>query len=227
MQYDLKHNHLSSHHFFSQISSERIHELAAKASVKQVAKGEHIFFSHEPVKRIYFLQQGMIKIIGLDTEGNEMLKDIIQRDDVFGEFVHFPKQEANLATYGEVISDNATMYSFTLEDFEQILEKNHAVSLKFIQKVVNNLKKFEGRYIDLISKDVRTRVVRFIKKIVQDNGKHQGKSVAMRNYLTHKDIAQLIGSTRQTVTSVLNELKHENKLIYSRHEIVIPNIDLL
>jgi CRP/FNR family transcriptional regulator len=59
---------------------------------------------------------------------------------------------------------------------------------------------------------------------VQDNGEAQGKLWSARNYLTHQDIAHLTGSTRQTVTSILNQLKKENRLIYSRNEIVIPDL---
>lgn len=227
MQHLPTHFQLRNHQVFSQIADEQLNELSAQARLKKATQGENIFFTHETRRRIYFVKQGILKIISVDMEGNEIVKDIIQKDGVFGEHVLFSNQESDLVAYAKIISPQALMYTFTLEEFKRILERHPKVSLKFIQQVVNNLQMAERRCIDLMSRDVRTRIIRLLKKIALTNGATQGKAVAVPNYLTHQDIAHLVGATRQTVTTILNELKQENKLDYSRFELLIPNIDRL
>lgn len=227
MQRDVKYWSLRNHQIFSQITDDKYRELCVWVGFKKAPKNETIFFTHEPIKRIYFLKEGMIKIISLDIEGNEVTKDIIQKGDVFGEIALGDAQDPTSSEYAKVVSDEAVMCTFTLENFEKVLIKNPAISLKFTKKVGDKLKTLENRYNNLIFKDVRTRVIHFLKKFVQDNGQVQGNVFSARNYLTHQDIAHLTGSTRQTVTSILNQLKKENKLIYSRQEIVIPDINCL
>jgi CRP/FNR family transcriptional regulator len=224
MQQDVKYWYLRNHQIFSQITDDKYQELCVWVGFKKAIKNEDIFFTHEPVKRIYFLKKGMLKIISQDVDGNEVTKDIIQKGDVFGEIALDDVAHGEASEYAKVITDEAVMCTFTLENFEKVLANNPSISLKFTKKVGNKLKTLENRYSNLIFKDVRTRVVHFLKKFVQDNGEAQGKLWSARNYLTHQDIAHLTGSTRQTVTSILNQLKKENRLIYSRNEIVIPDL---
>ena len=227
MQQDVKYWYLRNHKIFSQITDDKYQELCVWVGFKKAAKNERIFFTHEPIKRIYFLKQGMLKIISLDADGNEITKDIIQKGDIFGEVALDDDQDSEASEYANVMSDEAVMCTFTLENFEKVLAKNPSISLKFTKRIGSKLKTLETRYNNLIFKDVRTRVIHFLKKFVQDNGEAQGNVLSVRNYLTHQDIAHLTGSTRQTVTSILNQLKKENKLIYSRHEIVIPDMERL
>lgn len=224
MQQDVKYWYLRNHQIFSQITDDKYQELCVWVGFKKAIKNEDIFFTHEPIKRIYFLKKGMLKIISQDIDGNEVTKDIIQKGDVFGEIALDDIADGEASEYAKVITDEAVMCTFTLENFEKVLANNPSISLKFTKKVGNKLKTLENRYSNLIFKDVRTRVVHFLKKFVQDNGEAQGKLWSARNYLTHQDIAHLTGSTRQTVTSILNQLKKENRLIYSRNEIVIPDL---
>ncbi|HAS41755.1 MAG TPA: Crp/Fnr family transcriptional regulator [Microscillaceae bacterium] len=225
MQQEIKYWYLRNHQIFSQITDDKYQELCVWVGFKKALKNEAIFFSHEATKRLYFLKKGMLKIISLDAEGNEVTKDIIQKGDIFGEIALTESSEDNDSEYAKVMSDEAVMCTFTQDNFEKVLAKYPTISLKFTKKVGDKLKTLENRYNNLIFKDVRTRVIHFLKKFVKDNGENHQGIFSTRNYLTHQDIAHLTGSTRQTVTSILNQLKKENKLIYSRHEIIIPDID--
>ena len=225
MQQDIKYWYLRNHQIFSQITDDKYQELCVWVGFKKAIKNEAIFFSHDTTKRLYFLKKGMLKIINLDAEGNEVTKDIIQKGDIFGEISLAGTSESNESEYAKVMSDEAVMCTITQDNIEKVLTKYTTISLKFTKKVGDKLKTLENRYNDLIFKDVRTRVIHFLKKFVKDNGESAQGIFSARNYLTHQDIAHLTGSTRQTVTSILNQLKKENKLVYSRHEIVIPNMD--
>jgi len=89
------------------------------------------------------------------------------------------------------------------------------------------LKRLENRYANLVFKDVRSRLISFLKDWATKEGSNNNNEIILKNYLTHQDIASLICSTRQTVTALFNDLKEKGALDYSRSEIIIKNMTLL
>jgi CRP/FNR family transcriptional regulator len=172
------------------------------------------------------LKKGILKIAMMDEEGNEQTKEIIHQGDIFGE-ITLNKHAHQETEYAKVLSDEVVICSFTLDDFERVLEQNPLISIKYSKQVGDKFKLLENRYANLIFKDVRTRVVEYVKTFAKDNGKLENDHWVVKNYLTHQDLASLTGSTRQTVTSILNQLEKENKLQYSRSKITIPDINNL
>ena len=74
-------------------------------------------------------------------------------------------------------------------------------------------------------RDVKTRLIVFLKEWTEKDGKIEGNTIILKNYLTHQDIASLICSTRQTVTQLFNELRDKGCIDYSRTEIVVHNLN--
>ena len=79
--------------------------------------------------------------------------------------------------------------------------------------------------LNLLNKDVKTRLINFFGQLVEENiGENTPEGFCIPNYLTHEDIANLIGSTRQTVTTMINELEADGVLQYSRHQICFLDV---
>ena len=94
--------------------------------------------------------------------------------------------------------------------------------------VGDKLKIMGTKYSDLIFKDVKTRVVNFFKLNAENEGKWDGKKVILNMYLTHQDIANYTAASRQTVSTIINELIKDGKIIYlGRKKVVIPDITKL
>jgi CRP/FNR family cyclic AMP-dependent transcriptional regulator len=89
------------------------------------------------------------------------------------------------------------------------------------------LRKVERRLEALIFKDARTRIVDFIKEMAADYGTQVGEEVMVKHNLTHQDIASLTATSRQTVTSVLNGLKDDNKIHLERNRLLVRNMSAL
>ena len=79
----------------------------------------------------------------------------------------------------------------------------------------------------LVFKDVRTRLIEFSKELSENSGKEENKGILVSHFYTHKDIADLIGTSRQTVTTSFNDLKNEGLIDFKRKEIYIPNLSKL
>jgi CRP/FNR family transcriptional regulator len=86
------------------------------------------------------------------------------------------------------------------------------------------MKRIKNSYANLVSKDAKTRLYQFLKDWADKEGVAEGNSVKMENYLTQNDIAQIICTSRQTATQLLNEMETNKLIHYNRKEIVIVDI---
>jgi len=89
------------------------------------------------------------------------------------------------------------------------------------------MKRIKNSYSNLISKDAKTRLFQFLKDWAVKEGIQNGSKVVIENYLTQNDIAQIICTSRQTATQLLNEMENNGTLIYNRKEIIISDITKL
>jgi CRP/FNR family transcriptional regulator len=207
------------------LSFGQIKQLCIITGFKKAKKGEIIYFSSSDVPRIFLLKKGNIKIVAVDEEGNETIKDIIQKGDLFGELTLETDDQTN--EYAKVLSDDVAICSFLMADFEDLLLRNPSLALSYTKFVGLKMKRIKNSYSNLISKDAKTRLFQFLKDWAEKEGKRVDNKVVIENYLTQNDIAQIICTSRQTATQLLNEMETNGTLIYNRKEIIISDISKL
>jgi CRP-like cAMP-binding protein len=189
---------------------------------KKANKGDVIYFSSSDVPRVFLLKKGNIKIVSVDEDGNETIKDIIEKGDLFGELELDSDRNSN--EYAKALTDDIIICSFLLSDFEDLLLRNPSLALSYTKLVGLKLKRVKNSYANLVSKDAKTRLLTFIKDWAEREGKKEGNRITIQNYLTQNDIAQIICTSRQTATVLLNELEENGLMHYGRKEIIIEDI---
>lgn len=222
---ELKYWYLRDHKLFWTLSMSQIKQLCIITGFKKAKKGDVIYFSSSDVPRIFLLKKGNIKIVSIDEEGNETIKEILQKGDLFGELSL--EQDADVNEYAKALTDEVSICSFLLSDFEDLLVRNPTLALSYTKFVGLKMKRFKNNYSNLVSKDAKTRLLSFLKDWAQREGKFDGTKVTIVNYLTQTDIAQIICTSRQTATLLLSELEEKNLIYYNRKEIIIDDISKL
>ena len=225
MHDELKYWYLRDHKLFKSLNASEIKQLCIISGFKKGNKGEIIHFSSSDLPRIFLLKQGNIKIVSIDDDGNEIIKDIINTGDMFGELTLVNDPNSN--EYAKVLSEDVSMCSFLMSDFENLLLKNPSLSISYTKLVGLKMKRIKNSYSNLISKDAKTRLNEFLKDWAEKEGKIEGGIVKIKNYLTQNDIAQIICTSRQTTTTLINEMEINGLLIYNRKEIIITDISKL
>jgi CRP/FNR family transcriptional regulator len=225
MYEDLKYWYLRDHKLFSTLSFGQIKQLCIITGFKKAQKGEIIYFSSSDLPRIFLLKKGNIKIVAVDEEGNETIKDIIQKGDLFGELTLETDGQSN--EYAKVLSDDVAICSFLMSDFEDLLLRNPSLALSYTKFEGLKMKRIKNSYANLISKDAKTRLHQFLKDWAEKEGKRTENKVVIENYLTQNDIAQIICTSRQTATQLLNEMETNGMIQYNRKEIILSDITKL
>ncbi len=221
MSSNIKYWYLHEHQLFSKLSFEEIDALCILKKFKKSKKNELLDLPFGEKERIYFLKKGTIKLIRINDQGEEVLMDILQKNDLFGNLNL--DANANGDEFFKVVSDEAILCTFYREKLEEVMVKKPDFALDYIKFVGFNFKKLQNSYKNILFKDAKTRLLLLLSMIIEKE-KVNTASYDLPNYLTQKDIAQLICTTRQTIISLFKELENEGMLAYAQKEISIPDV---
>lgn len=188
-------------------------------------KDEMVFEEGNDAKHIYLIVSGSIKIAKLDQQSKEVVKAILNPGNVFGEKA-LSGQGAR-ADYAQVILSGTQIRAFAVEDVLSASVNDASINQKVIDILAKKLDRLEKRLESITSKDSRTRVVDFLRDLALESGQKVGFETLIKNNFTHKDIASLTGTSRQTVTTTLNHLKEQNIINFDRRRILIRDMNLL
>ena len=217
---------IRNYDLWSHISDEEYGELNLVHRFIEAKKGDYIYFEAFNHNKLYFIKDGYIRIGYIDEEGKEVIKDIIQKGEIFGQFT-LEKNNLN-GEFAQAYKADVSLCAFNIEDFEKILHRKPEIALKFTKQVGHKLRNIQNRLVNLLNKDVKTRLLNFFWQLVELNiGETSARGFCIPNYLTHEDIAHLIGSSRQTVTSMISNLASEQVISFNRQEICFPDVKKL
>jgi CRP/FNR family transcriptional regulator len=211
------------HDFFKQLSDEDYNSLRILHNFKTARRNEYIYFESNLNRNLFFVKEGYVKIGYHDREGNEVIKEIIGAGDIFGQITL--EEKPGEGEFAQAYKADVSICAFTIPDFQKLLQTRPELALKYSKMVGAKLRQIENRLVNLLNRDVRTRLLNFLWQLVQHSLPADGGPVCIPNYLTHEDIAHLIGSSRQTVTTMINELVAEGNLVFNRQEICFPDVN--
>lgn len=217
--------HLERINLFKELSSEELEEIDENTIMKSADKNKYIYFPAEPSTIIFFLKSGRVKIGTYSDDGKEVIKAILNPGEFFGELGIAGESTRN--DFAIAMDDDTRFCAMNVADIKEMMSKNATLSLAITANIGERLRKVERRLEALIFKDAQTRIVDFIKEMAADYGTNVGDEVMVKHNLTHQDIASLTATSRQTVTSVLNALKDDNKIHLERNKLLIRNIRAL
>ena len=188
-------------------------------------KGKFVYSVGESSDYIYIVKEGRVKIGTYAEDGKEIVKTILTPGEVFGELALTGEERRQ--DFAIALDSNTTVCPMTLEDMRARMRDNQEFSLSIFKMVGNRMKKLERRIELLVSKDARTRVIEFLRDLAEEKGRRIGYEIMIANHLKHQDIASLTGTSRQTVTTILNELKERNVINFDRRKILIRDLEQL
>ncbi len=209
----------------SPMSPQELGELARHSEVRHAHKHSFIYLSDEPSDYICFLVQGMVKVGIYTPDGREIVRNFQHPYTIFGEMGL--AGESKRAEFASTLGQEARFIAVKTAHFKPFLEHNFRLAQHMLNHLGERVRRAERHWESLICKDVRTRIVDFLKETACQRGRQVGFETLLKHALTQQDIANLVGASRQTVTSILNELRKSNLIHFNRHSILIRDIEKL
>ena len=222
----MKRDILDSIPFFSVLEKEELATLALHMDYLTAPKHSMIYKEGEPAAYFYILSEGSLKIGTLHEDGREVIKQVLHPRMVFGEFALIMPNEVH-HNFAMALSPGTAYYRIPVEAFRQIMDKNPRLAMSVIAMIGTKLRQTENQLESLIFKDARGRIIDFIRENAQQCGRQVGLETLLKHSLTQQDIANYTGTSRQTVTAVLNDLRKNNKIYFTRSSILIRDLSAL
>ena len=188
-------------------------------------KKDYIYFEEDSANKVYLIEKGKVKIGYYTENGDEIIKAILTRGELFGEKALLGEMKRD--EFAQSIDNNTSICPIGVQTMHDLMRNNQSFSFKVYKFIGFKLKKLERRLQLLLFKDTRTRLKEFLDELCTEYGydcPKTGDHVIKHPY-TQKDIASLIGTSRPTLNILLNELKEENYINFSRKEIrILKNV---
>ncbi len=201
-------------------------QLIQMVEFKRRPKHSYIYQIDDPSDALYFLAKGVVKIGTHSHDGKEVIKAILHPMAMFGELCVVGEEKR--PDFAQAMNEEVHYFALSAADFKRLMRANFQLANKILNLVGDRLRKTERRLEGLVFKDARTRIVDYLKDAARKRGKKIGiDELLVKHSLTQQDIANITGTSRQTVTSVLNELKKLNLIHFNRRSILIRDLTRL
>ncbi len=209
----------------SALSPAELEQLAGYAQFRRAPKFQFIFMPDEPADHLHFLVRGRLKTGTFSPDGREVIKEILQSETIFGDLAL--AGETTRSEFAQALHDEAEYLAVKVSDFQQLMQHNQRLIFACLHHLSQRLQRVEERLAKLVLKDARERIIEFLVETAGREGRRVGFETLVKHYLTQQDIANLTGTSRQTVTSVLNDLRKSNLIYFNRNSILIRDIEKL
>ena len=188
------------------------------SSIVEYRKGQMIYNQDQPSTNIYLIIAGRIKVSRLADDGHQVVVDIYQPDEFFGEsaFLNLPHR-CEQATALE----NTKVMAWTTTEIEDLVLKRPRLSVALVQILVQRTIDFtlriESFSVDNIARRLARSLIRFSERLgtAEEDG-----SVRMTPF-THELLSQYVGTSREIVTHYMNQFRRQGYLKYSRKEVIL------
>ncbi|WP_164669486.1 Crp/Fnr family transcriptional regulator [Virgibacillus doumboii] len=187
--------------------------------------GTHIFMQGDPLTNVYFIQQGKVKIYKTDFHGKEQIVNILQPGDMFPHQGFFRQDDC--PAHAEVLEDAILIY-IPIKSFENFLITHPEICVKLFRVLGDRIMDLQNRLEEKILHNTYEQIIMLLLRLSKDYGKETAdKMIKITTHFTNRDLANMIGSSRETVSRTLTQLKKQNLMKTDKHGSFILDTEAL
>jgi CRP/FNR family transcriptional regulator len=216
---------LSSSDFLGRMPANDRRDLLEVAEARLARNEEFVFQAGSPGETVYILEEGRIKIFGLSSLGKEVILWFCFPGEVFG-IAEMPRGGPR-EVFAQACSD-CRLYAIPQGLFKDFLVDHPSTAMLVIDLLSCRLRILGDMVKNLTADDVTTRLAKLLIRLSARYGQRvTAAHLRLSIRLTHQELADMIGATRQTVTGVLSELRRRGVIDVEDHYLCIHRPELL
>jgi CRP-like cAMP-binding protein len=204
---------------FSDLNEGELARFAEVTREREYPKNSVILFEDDPGDALYIVSTGQVKVVLIGEDGREVILSVLGDGDFFGEMALIDDEPRSAHV---IAMKDSQLLVLRRDDFQAQLKEHPAIALKLLRELVQRLRRADEKIGGLVLLDVNGRVAQLLLDLSDESG---GPKITRK--LTHHTIAQMIGSSRETVSRAMRELVEKGLIEVSRREITIRQRDAL
>ncbi len=218
------HDYLRQISIFSELEGEFLEKIYQISRVRKYKKGRIIFMEGEPGEAFFYIKSGLVKISKLSRDGREHILHVLNEGHVFAEVTLFSNTE--YPATAEVLED-AEIGIIKNEDLEKVIKENPDLSLQLIKYLNKRLVEAHMKIRNLALYDTYERTAQALVKLAEDYGRKSSKGVNLDISISRQELANIVGTTRETVIRALTAFKKEHLVGIEKNTITIIDLEKL
>lgn len=177
-----------------------------------VAAEQRLYDLGDPARSIYFLRRGLVKITALSKDGKEIILNVHQPGEIFGEFC-LCDGARNAAA---VAMEPAEVVEISLEDVTRHLQSNSDALYGFLVTVCARLSRAYDTIQELSFDRLGERLAKVLLRLADELGKETAAGTEIAHYISQEELAQMLSARREAVSTALNRLREQGLVFYGR-----------
>jgi len=195
---------------FADLDDRELASIIAVAKTRRYAKDDVIFHADESGDVFCLIREGQVKVTMISPEGKEIILALLGPGDFFGEMALLDDEPRSATVVATEPLDLVTIWR---SDFLSILQENFSITRKVLAEISRRLRSASNRIESLATMDVYGRLARFFLDLARDQGKVLENGYVAVTRPTHQSIANMIGTSRETVSRLIHDLMRQNLLL--------------
>lgn len=189
---------------FSELDHDELAQVAGVVQLRQLEKDFTIFHAGDPADAVYVIASGKVKIVITSTDGRDFILTVLGAGQVFGEMALLESAPRSAAV---ITASQVQVLTINRQDFHRLLGTAPSISRKLLAILSKRLRRANSKMESLAYMDVAGRLARYLLDLARDHGQKLGNGWVVVRRPTHADIAHSIGTSRETVSRMINEFE--------------------
>ena len=204
---------LSNIDIFQDLSPDDLKEMDRTTTMSTCEPGRVFYAPEDTGEVLFLLKKGRVQLYRLSPDGKKLIVAILEEGSIFGEMSFVGQGMHN--TFAESI-DDCTLCVMSRQDIENLIQEKPLVGIRFMEAMAVRLQKTEAKLEELAFKGIPARLSSLLLSL---SAEENGASIV--DGYTHQDLAEMLGTYRETTTQILNNFKGAGWIEIGRKRIVL------
>ena len=211
---------LQSVALFWDLKEEELGYISEKMVARKYESGNYIFMEESDGEQCFFVVKGSVKVTRLSKEGREVILAMLNQGDFFGEMslLDGESRSANV-----IALEKTEVLTLNRKDFLIVLSEYPKIAIQLLKELASRLRKSDRHIASLSLSDAEKRIALCIIRFADEKGIIRNGRVSIAKIPIQQDIANMAGTSRETVSRALNVLEKEQLIDRNGRELVITD----
>tara|TARA_B100000212_G_C27346715_1_gene521660 strand:- start:609 stop:1292 length:684 start_codon:yes stop_codon:yes gene_type:complete len=209
---------LQSVELFWDLRDEELGYISEKMIARKYDPGNCIFLEESDGEQCFFVVKGSVKVTRLSKDGREVILAMLNEGDFFGEMslLDGKSRSANV-----IALEKTEVLTLNRKDFLIVLQEYPKIAIQLLKELASRLRKSDRQIASLSLSDAEKRIALCIIRFADERGIIRNGRVSIAKIPIQQDIANMAGTSRETVSRALNVLEKEQLIDRNGRELVI------
>ncbi len=201
----------------------RAHAAAVRraSQTRAYARGDTIFPPKQRPAHVYLLEQGLVRLLRVSPSGQELTIGYVRPGELFGVVPVIASSARN--AFAEARTP-ARVLLIPTAIFLRAVRATNSVLYEVTKRIGRRLIRCQSRVEDLVFRDVRSRLARILLSLAEEHGRETLNGLSIGLPLNQEEIATLVGTTRQSISTILREMKSAGLVERHGQELLITDV---